>query len=80
MGTWNNTPVALKVLTNEGGIIPSPMVRHSLHLGDELLMSSLQAIRHEIEVIIRKLGSEFRHHINSDFADMVNVETYSHPT
>jgi hypothetical protein len=35
LGTWNNTPVALKVLTTQGGIVPSSMVRYGINIADE---------------------------------------------
>jgi hypothetical protein len=78
-GTWNNTPVALKVLVMEGGISPSPMVRYTFRLIIiEILMSHLQAIRREIEV--RHCCLESCHHLKSGDADMVDVEAYTHST
>jgi hypothetical protein len=52
LGTWNNTPVALKVLATEAGSTPSSMVCCSLHIGVDILTSLIQAIRQEIEVRI----------------------------
>ena len=50
LGTWDNTPVALKVLTTQGGIMPSSMVCCGINIADEVLMLCVQAIHQEIEV------------------------------